>query len=82
MTSLNDVSRTCIVQTFVMMGPFDDIISIIDRDVRDFIDERQKNYWYIQHIQNTVIPGNTEGNTRYIVHLVMSRMDNSTYSSG
>lgn len=74
MTNFNEPSKTCIVQTFKSMGPFDDIIDVIDRDVRDFINEKQQEYWFIQNIQHTIIPGNTGGNTRYIVHLVMSRL--------
>lgn len=79
MPAINETSKTCIVQTFKSSGPLDDIIDVIDRDVRDFINEKQQDYWFIQHVQTTIIPDpiNYQANGRcgmYIVHLVMSRL--------
>lgn len=75
MFSINEPTKTCIVQTFVAFGPLVDIIRVIDLDVRDYINEKQKDYWFIQNIQHTVSPINSHTFTgTYIVHLVMSRM--------
>jgi len=76
MYSINELSKTCIVQTFMIHGPLADVIRVIDLDVRDYINEKQQDYWFIQNIQHTILidPPESLRTGVYIVHLVMSRM--------
>lgn len=70
---LNEPTKTCIVQSFILSGDaLGDVIQEVDCEVRDFINEHQLDWWYIQNIQHEVFPNRLGGT--YIVHLVMSRM--------
>ena len=68
---LNEPTKTCIVQSFVLSGAIlEDVIQEVDVSVMAFIDRYQQDWWYIQNIQHSI---DAEHST-YIVHLVMSRM--------
>jgi hypothetical protein len=72
---VNETTKTCIVQTFFDAGYLSEIITATDCFVRDFINDKQKDYWFIQHIQHNLTIDDIDPLLgKYIVHLVMSRM--------
>jgi hypothetical protein len=76
-TELNTPSKSSIVQAFKTDGLLIDIVDVIDRDVRNYINEKQKDYWFVVNIQHTILSNPNKDRWDYgiyMVHLVMSRV--------
>lgn len=75
MTILNAETKSCVVQTFIADGlHLTALIEQVDCELRDYINNMQADYWFIQNIQHTFTQ--VDGFHMYAVHLVMSRLYN------